>query len=56
MYSPRISEELIPALYKIAQSEQKPMTTLVSEMIRKELKRRMTNESKRGLEHGSEEV
>ena len=56
MYSPKISEELIPALYKIAQGEQKPMTILVNEMIRKELKRRMTHESQRSLKHCSEEV
>jgi hypothetical protein len=39
VYSPKISEELIPVLYKIAQSEQKPMTSLVNELIREELER-----------------
>jgi hypothetical protein len=41
VYSPKISEELIPVLYKIAQSEQKPMTSLVNELIREELERKI---------------
>ena len=38
MYSPRIKEDLIPVLYKLAKQEGKPMTQLVDEILRKELK------------------
>ena len=54
MYSPKISEELIPELYRIAQSERKPMTSLVNEIIRGELERRNKDESQRSIEHGIE--
>jgi len=37
MYSPRISEDLIPVLYKEAQKQGKHMTTLVDELLRKAL-------------------
>lgn len=33
MYSPKIKEEYIPFLYRIAQSLKKPMTAVVNEMI-----------------------
>ncbi len=38
MYSPKISEEHIPKLYKIAKEQGKPMTKVVNEMIDKALK------------------
>lgn len=38
MYSPRIKEDLIPVLYKLAKQEEKPMTQLVDEILRNELK------------------
>ncbi len=34
MYSPRINEELIPALFKIARLRKIPMTKLVNQIIR----------------------
>lgn len=37
MYSPRIAEDLIPALYRIAKAREMPMTRLVDEILRKEL-------------------
>jgi len=35
MYSPKISEELIPILYKLAKSKGVKMTALVNEIIKK---------------------
>ena len=40
MYSPKIDEDLIPTLYKLAKSEGKTMTRLVDEMLRSEIERR----------------
>ena len=40
MYSPKIKEDLIPILYKLAKLEGKPMTTLIDEMLRAEIAKR----------------
>ena len=40
MYSPKIKEDLIPVLYKLAKQEQKTMTALVDEMLRAEIVKR----------------
>ena len=40
MYSPKVKEDLIPILSKLARQEQKPMTVLVDEMIRSEIANR----------------
>ena len=40
MYSPKIDEELIPILYKLAKQEGKTMTRLVDEILRAEIERR----------------
>ena len=37
MYSPKINEEFIPALYRLAKERKKPMTQLVNEIIGKYL-------------------
>lgn len=37
MYSPKISEELIPFLYRLAKSKGVKMTALVNEIIKKAL-------------------
>lgn len=34
MYSPKISEELIPDLYRLGKAKKKPMTKVVNEIIR----------------------
>jgi hypothetical protein len=47
MYSPKVKEDLIPVLYKLAKQEQKPMTALVDEMLRTEIGKR------NGREHSS---
>jgi len=39
MYSPKINEELIPILYRIAKTLKRPMTKLVNEMIAESLAR-----------------
>ena len=41
MYSPRIKDDLIPLLYRIARHEGKPMTQLVDEILRPEIERRV---------------
>lgn len=38
MYSPKIDESLIPALYHTARARRVPMTRLVAQLIRKALK------------------
>ncbi len=40
MYSPKIKEDLIPVLYKLAKHEGKPMTRLLDEILRSELRKR----------------
>ncbi len=37
MYSPRIAEDLIPLLYRVAKARRVPMTVLVSEILRRAL-------------------
>lgn len=41
MYSPKIDEGLIPALYHTARARRVPMTRLVAQLIRKALKTEM---------------
>ena len=40
MYSPKIRQDLIPVLYKLAKLEGKPMTALIDEMLRAEIAKR----------------
>ena len=40
MYSPKIKEDLIRILYKLAKQEGKPMTVLIDEMLRAEIAKR----------------
>ncbi len=40
MYSPKVKEDLIPILYKLARQEGKPMTALIDEMLRAEIAKR----------------
>lgn len=35
MYSPKIDEDLIPVLYKMAKAQGRPMTKIVNDIIRK---------------------
>ena len=39
MYSPKINETLIPALYRIAKDQGVPMTILVNRMIDREIRK-----------------
>jgi hypothetical protein len=41
MYSPKIRDDLIPLLYRLARQEGKPMTHLVDEILRAEVERRL---------------
>lgn len=41
MYSPRIRDDLIPLLYRLAKSEGKPMTRILDEILRPEIERRV---------------
>ena len=40
MYSPRIQDDLITVLYRLARQEGKPMTRLVDEILRAEIEQR----------------
>ena len=37
MYSPKIKEDLIPILYRLAKEQNKSMTQVVDEILRQEL-------------------
>lgn len=37
MYSPKIAEDLIPTLYRLAKHKRKPMTLIVDEILRENL-------------------
>jgi hypothetical protein len=43
VYSPKINEELIPTLYRIAQQQHVPMTQLVDDLLRESLARYAPN-------------
>ena len=47
MYSPKINEELIPRLYRIAKKEGIPMTKLVDGIIREALGNAYSTEEER---------
>lgn len=51
MYSPKIREDLIPILYKLAKQMGKSMTRLVDEILRKELRQRDVSKSCQNTEH-----
>ncbi len=40
MYSPKISEDLIPVLYRIGKAEGRPMTRIVDSLLRETLRER----------------
>ncbi len=46
MYSPKISEDLIPILYRLRKKKKKPMTKVVDEILRKELEQNIINMTK----------
>ena len=48
MYSPKISEEFIPYLYKEAKEKKIPMTELVNNIIKKSIKKGERNGFKNG--------
>jgi hypothetical protein len=41
MYSPKIRDDLIPQVYRLAQQEGKPMIRLLDEILRAEVERRL---------------
>lgn len=43
MYSPKIAEDLIPLLYRLARRKKKPMTVVVDEMLRGAVKEETEN-------------
>ncbi len=47
MYSPKIDEDLVSLLYKMAKTEGKPMTRVVNEMIRKAVAKDTSPKSKK---------
>ena len=46
MYSPKIKEDLIHVLYKLAKKKKTPMTRLVDQLLRDSLKHKTLNEIK----------
>lgn len=49
MYSPKIKEDLIPVLYRLAKKQGKPMTEVVDEILRKKLAH-LIEQKERGCE------
>jgi len=47
MYSPRISEELIPELYQLSKSRKIPMTKLVNKIVEDHLKKNVKKKQDR---------
>lgn len=43
VYSPKISEDLIPLIYKIGKNENKPMTKVVDVFLRESIERYVSN-------------
>ncbi len=39
MYSPKVKEDLIPVLYRLAKQQGRPMTKIIDEILREHLKR-----------------
>jgi hypothetical protein len=52
MYSPRIRDNLIPLLYRVAKARKVPMTILVNEILRRSLEkeRRRKDDSEKGID------
>jgi len=53
MYSPKIEEEFIPILYKLAKARGISMVKLVNEMIRKGIESQMVRNQEKGNESSS---
>ena len=53
MYSPKIKEDLIPVLYKLAKHEGKRMTQLVDDILRNEMRKRRCEVCQDGNKEGS---
>ena len=47
MYSPKIDEELVAVLYKMAKAEGRAMTRVLNEMIRKAVAKNTSPKSKK---------
>ncbi len=47
MYSPKIDEDLVPVLYKIAKVKGEPMTRVLNEMIRKAVAKNTSPKNKK---------
>ncbi len=47
MYSPKIDEDLVSVLYRMAKAEVKPMTRVLNEMIRKAIAKDTSPKSKK---------
>ena len=56
MYSPKIRDDLIPLLYRLARQEDKPMTRLVDEILRVEVERRLQVVDQQSIPEPSESL
>ena len=56
MYSPKIRDDLIPLLYRLARHEGKPMTRLVDEILRAEVERRLHVVDQQSIPNPSESL
>jgi hypothetical protein len=45
LYSPKISENLIPLIYQKAKTEKKPMTKIVNEILKEKLSEEVLDKS-----------
>jgi hypothetical protein len=44
MYSPKISEELIPIIYRKAKQQKRPMTKVVNDLLREKLTEKVSDQ------------
>ena len=54
MYSPKIKEDLIPVLFRLAKNKRIPMTQLLDQFIRDGLEKEGANQIAQGLLKGGE--
>ena len=45
MYSPKVSEDLVPQLYKLAKEQKRPMTKVLDELIRDKLVEKVSDKT-----------
>ena len=56
MYSPKISEELIPIIYRKAKQQKRPMTKVVNDLLREKLTEKVSDQKTETTESTEETI